>query len=183
MIPVRLNDTLVFSAVQFKRKEIQVTGEVLNTRLLFVAMQAALSELQEVVVVPYNLTGKIDRNLDKMEIGQIVTSSTFDLPHAHVIPITQSQRKRYTVRTWDYTGTTIKLDPLINFFSSRTKMLNERLAREAKYKRVRKFYKDSPYVRNLKIPVSKIDEFSSVRSTRCLMGKLVLATNYSCGNF
>lgn len=57
MIPVRLNDTLVFSAVQFKRKEIVVTEEVLNTRLLFVPLQDVLTELQEVVVMPYNLTG------------------------------------------------------------------------------------------------------------------------------
>lgn len=162
VIPVQLNDTLVFSAVQFKRKEIVVTEEVLNIRLLLVSLQDMLTELQEVVVMPYNLTGEMYRDLDKMEIDQIVTSSTLDLPNAHVIPITQSQRKLYTARTWDFKGTGIKLDSLINFFSGRTKMLNERLAREAKYKmveRVRKFYEDSLYVRDLKISASKISEF------------------------
>lgn len=164
-IPVRLNDTLVFSAVQFKRKEIVVTDEVLNTRLLFVPLQDVLNELQEVVVMPYNLTGEIDRDLDKMKIGQIVTSSTLDLPNAHVVPITQSQRKLYTARTWDPKfgfGFKVKTDPLINYFSGRTKRLKKRIVRERRSKwidEIRGYYSESLYIHELKIPKSSVGDF------------------------
>ncbi len=118
----------------------------------------------------------------------MVTASTLDLPNANVKPPTQSERKLYTARTWDaqFYGLafTAKLDPLFNYFSGRTKMLNERVAREAKYKKIektRKFFADSLYIIDLKIPQTRINDFiyfceidSSFSSTIAIEDKLRL---------
>ncbi len=161
-IAVNLNDTLVFSAVQFKRKEVVVTKSILDSPLFLVPMEDMLTELDEVVLRPYNLTGELNKDAGNLNIGKIITASTLELPNAYVKPPTQSQRKLYAARTWDYRIISIKLDPLINYFSGRTKMLNQRVAREAKYKkteRVRRFFADSVYVRDLKIPKANINDF------------------------
>ena len=152
-ISAKLNDTLVFTAVQFKKKLIVVNSEILKNKTLNVWLETALTELDEVVVRPYNLSGELDRDMKNLKTGPVVTASTLDLPNAHVKPPTQSQRKLYTARTWDVKfyglAITAELDPLFNYFSGRTKMLNNRIARETKYKRIdniRKFFADSLYI-------------------------------------
>ncbi len=165
-IMAKVNDSLVFSAVQFKRKKVVVTKAVLEVALFLVPMEDMLTVLDEVVLRPYNLTGELNKDAGNLNIGKIITASTLDLPNAYFKPPTQSQRKLYTARTWDakfyLLSITSKLDPLFNYFSGRTKMLNQRIAREEKYKkieRMRRFFTDSLYIRDLKIPQIKIDDF------------------------
>lgn len=158
-IPARLNDTLVFSAVQYKRKEIVVTLSILESKLLLIPLEEALMELDEVVVTPYNLSGDISRDLSHLNIDPVVTSSTLGLPNAYVKPISKAERELYTATTG---GGFIPLNPIINGISGRTKMLKNRIKRNEKYartERVREFYVDSLYTTELKIPEDKIDDF------------------------
>ncbi len=183
-ISAKLNDTLVFTAVQFKKKLIVVNNEILKSKILNVRLETVLTQLDEVVVRPYNLSGELDRDMKNLKIGPVVTASTLDLPNAYIKPPTQSERKLYAARTWDYKIVSIKLDPLANYFSGRTKMLNERIAREAKYKKIkkiRKFFADSLYIIDLKIPQTRIDDFvffcevdSSFNDTVAIEDKLQL---------
>lgn len=129
-------------------------------------MEDALTELNEVVVMPYNLTGELKSDMDRIYIEPVITASTEGLPNAYVKPPTQSQRKLYTARTWDAHFYVIamgtKLDPLINYFSGRTKMLNERVARDEQSKKmdaIRSYYPDSLYLKELKIPENRIGDF------------------------
>jgi len=164
-ITVRLNDTLVFSAVQFKKKEIIVSSEVLKSKKLQIILEDALTRLNEVVVMPYNLTGKLNLDMDRLKIGPIITASTENLPNASLQRISQSERQLYTARTWDFQigfGFKVDTDPIFNYFSGRTKMLNERIARDTGVKlinEVRKYYSDSLYIKELRIPKKKIDDF------------------------
>ncbi|NNE75444.1 MAG: hypothetical protein HKN31_00020, partial [Pricia sp.] len=119
-IPAKLNDTLVFSAVQYKRKEIVVTLSVLESKLLLIPLEEALTELDEVVVTPYNLSGNISTDLKSLVIEPVVTTSTLGLPNAYVMPITKAQRELHTATTG---GGIVPLFPIINGISGRTKML------------------------------------------------------------
>jgi hypothetical protein len=95
-------------------------------------------------------------------IDRVITSTTEGLPNAYVKPPTKSQRQLYAARTWDFTGLSIRLDPLMNYFSGRTKMLNKRIGREAHSKwieEVRTYYPDSIYVQELKIPENNVGDF------------------------
>ena len=157
-IPARLNDTLVFSAVQYKRKEIVVTLNLLESKLVLIPLEEALTELDEVVVTPYNLSGDIMRDLSNLDIEPVVTASTLGLPNAYVKPISKAERELYAATA----NPIMSLDPLINTITGRKKMLKKRVERNKKYartERVREFYVDSLYTTGLKIPKEKIDDF------------------------
>lgn len=157
-IPVTLNDTLVFSAVQYKRKEIVITLNMLESKLLLIPLEQTLNELDEVVVTPYNLSGDILKDLGSLTIDPVVTTSTLNLPNAYVKPITKAERELYAATANPY----MSFDPLINAITGRTKTLKKRVERNATYARtgrVREFYVDSLYTTELKIPEDKVDDF------------------------
>lgn len=157
-IPASLNDTLVFSAVQFKKKQIVITTEILNQPTLYVPLEDALNLLDEVIVTPYNLTGDITKDLNILNIEPVVTASTLGLPNAYVVPISKAERELYAATA----NPLMSFDPLINAITGRTKMLKNRVKRNAKYartQRVRAFYADSLIVSDLKIPELKIADF------------------------
>lgn len=158
-IPVRLNDTLVFSAVQFKRKEMVISTSMLESKIIFVTLEEGLTELDEVVVMPYNLSGTLDQDVENLETEPVVTASTLGLPNAYVKPPTKAERELYEAVSG---AGLVPLNPILNAISGRTKMLKKRLARDKKYARtgrVRAFYADSLFIGELKIPEAKIDDF------------------------
>jgi len=157
-IGANLNDTLIFSAVQFKRKEVVVTKEILQSRFLNVPLEDALTQLDEVVVTPYNLSGDITKDINVIKTEPVVTASTLGLPNAYVLPITKAERELFEASTG---GGIIPLNPILNGISGRTKMLKKRVARNKLYsrtERVKAFYADSLFRKDLKIPEEKIDD-------------------------
>lgn len=156
-IVANLNDTLLFSAVQFKKKEIVISREILQQRILNVPLEDALTELDEVVVTPYNLTGDISKDIAILKTDLVVTSSTLGLPNAYVLPISKAERELYAATANPF----MSFDPLINAITGRTKMLKKRIARNRLYsrtERVKEFYADSLFRTDLKIPEEKIDD-------------------------
>ncbi len=65
--------------MQFKRKELVITQDILNTDLVNVLLEEIVTELDEVVVMPYNLTGNIDDDLKRIKIEPVVDASTLGL--------------------------------------------------------------------------------------------------------
>ena len=92
----------------------------------------------------------------------MVNASTLKLPNANVKLRTQHERKLYTARTWDFTGFSIKLDPLINAISGRTLMLKNKVALELqslKYEKIYESIDDSLVVIEMKIPKDRVYDF------------------------
>ena len=92
----------------------------------------------------------------------MVNASTLKLPNANVKLRTQHERKLYTARTWDFTGFSIKLDPLINAISGRTLMLKNKVDLElqsSKYEKVYESIDESLVVIEMKIPKDRICDF------------------------
>jgi len=164
-IEVTLGDTLMFSAVQFKRKHITVTQGLLDSKMVYVTLEEFVNELDEVVVRPYDLSGDLSRDMQQLKIGPVVSASTLGLPNANVKPLMQSERllKEATMGPFSIgTLTSIPFNPLINAISGRTKMLKKRVARDKKYlltEKVRHYYPDSIFVKRLGIPENRIDDF------------------------
>jgi hypothetical protein len=164
-ITVRLNDTLLFSAVQFKRKTLVVTAAMLQSTTVFVPLEEFVNELDEVVVRPYDLSGDLGRDMQNMDTGQIVSASTLGLPNADVKPLMQSERQLQQATAGKFHPFMLlnpPIDPLLNAISGRTKMLKKRVARDKKYLRTeaaRDQFADSLFVAQLKIPEEKIDDF------------------------
>jgi hypothetical protein len=157
-----VNDSLMFSSIQFGKKVVKINQEIYDRGYMNIQMVESTIQLDEVVVRPYGLSGKIEHDLGKIKIDRAITAETEGLPNAGIKLRTQSERNLYTARTWDYKVVSIKLDPLINAISGRTLMLKKRVARDLKKQKYETIYKeieDSLVVNNLKIPQDKVYEF------------------------
>jgi hypothetical protein len=155
-IKARLYDTLVFSAVQYKKKQIIVSADILASKLIYVNLDASLTELNEVTVRLYNLSGELSRDMNSLEVGEVVTAFSLGLPNSNVKKMTQTDRILYSAQN---AGSPIAF---LNVITGETKRLKEMAARQRKYMRtelIRRTYHDSLYVKQLKIPQEKIDDF------------------------
>lgn len=158
-ISAGLGDTIIFSAVQYKKKSLVVNTDMLESGLVSVPLEEFVNELDEVILRPYDLSGDLSRDMGQLNTGRIVTASTLGLPNAYVKPISQAERLKFEAVTG---AGLIPLNPILNTLTGRLKYLNKRIATEKKYARtdrVREFYPDSLFVRELKIPAAKIDDF------------------------
>ncbi len=164
-IRVSLNDTIVFSAVQFKRKILPVNEVLFNTNFITIPLDEFVNELKEVVVKPYNLSGDLDEDLVGLSLEKDVSAEALGLPNAHQKIPTQSQRKLQQATFGKFNAGMIltpPLDPIINAITGRTKMLKNRVKVDKAYartQRVQDFYVDSLFVTTLKIPIEKIEDF------------------------
>ncbi len=164
-ITAQLNDTLVFSAVQYKRKVLPVNEVLWNTNFFTIRLEEFVNELREVVVKPYDLSGDLSQDLTKLTLEKDVSAEALNLPNAHRSIPSQSERKLMQATYGKFNPMMIlspPLDPIINAITGRTKMLKNRVKVDGEYartQRVQDFYADSLFLTALKIPMEKIDDF------------------------
>ncbi|MBD1262596.1 hypothetical protein HZY62_18510 [Maribacter polysiphoniae] len=166
-IEVNLKDTLRFTAVQYKTKEISITDSILLENPLVVNLVDNVINLKEVTVTPYNLTGKIDLDLERLAIKPNVTSSSLGLPNADIEVMTQSERLLLEADRGKYVhyygiALVINTHKLMNKISGRTKSFEEMVARdenmEFEKEIIAKFPKKT-ISDNFGIPETNIDGF------------------------
>lgn len=149
-ITAKVWDTLVFSAVQFKKKQLIVSHKMLTAKSTTVFLKKAVVELDEVVV----------RN-------QVVTAKSLGLPNADVVVLPQSERLLHDADHGSFVkyygiAVVINLNKVLNAVSGRTKMLKKRVARDKKYLRsqnMRNKFSDSIFKNRYGIPLERIEEF------------------------
>lgn len=159
LIEARLNDTLLFSAIQYKLKTIIITEEVYFQEEILVKLEEKINKLPEVVVRPYNLSGNLANDMKGINTDDIVNGATLGLPNAKVSKPTQSERKLYTATSG---GGALAIDPIINAITGRTKMLKNRVKLEKKEKELNETmssFEKNFYVNHLKIPKENIYSF------------------------
>ena len=189
-ITVKLRDTLRISAVQYLTKDIIITDTIINEKLLVINLIDNVINLNEVTVTPYNLTGEIDLDIERLVIKSVVTSSTLGLPNADLEVMTQSERllleadrgKYVRLATIEDRGKLnealsylspaiiINTHKIMNRFSGRTKSLQKMVTRdeimEFEKEIITKFSKQI-ISQNFDIPEANIDGFL----TYCLSQK------------
>src|SRR5690606_37217918 len=146
-------------AVQYQRKTVVITTGIMESKFISVALEEGNIALDEVVVTPYNLTGELGRDMKRLDVATPVTAAGLGLPNAYVKVPTQAERKLFEATSG---GGFIPLNPILNGISGRTKRLKELVAVEKKYartERVKQFYPDSLWIKELKIPANKVDDF------------------------
>ncbi|UJH68148.1 hypothetical protein [Allomuricauda sp. SCSIO 65647] len=169
-MPVRLNDTLVFLAVQFKSRVLPITSSVFNADFVNVSLEEFVNELDEVVVRPFDLSGDLTKDAENLELPQDVSAETLGLPNAQRKIITQNERKLQEASSMRMTaggsafgaGGALSLNPIINALTGRTKMLKKRVAidkKDAQTQRVQQSVADSLFIVVLKVPKDRIDNF------------------------
>ncbi len=135
-LEAKLRDSIRFSAVQFRTKEIVVTTSMLGKDSLQVTLIEDVINLSEVVVTPYNLSGKIAQDLKRLDLAPTLNAKALGLPKADVVPMTYGERLLIEADRGKYVryygiALTINTHKLLNRLSGRTGLLEARVARDA----------------------------------------------------
>lgn len=128
---VSLNDTIVFSAVQFKLHTLIVTTTLLETLKVQITMEERVNELDEVIVRNHNLSGDPAMDVKNATPERTINFYDVGIPGYKGAPPTQSERRLIEATTG---AGLLPLNPILNGISGRTKMLKQRIALEKKDK-------------------------------------------------
>ncbi|TXE16523.1 hypothetical protein ES692_12150 [Psychroserpens burtonensis] len=126
VIPVKLNDTLLFSGIQYVLKEILITDVIMQTKAVNVNLEDNVNLLDEVVVGKI-LTGSLMTDIENSDAKRELNFYDLGIPGYTGPKKTQSERRLYEAQTG---GGIVPLNPLINWISGRTKRLKEQIERE-----------------------------------------------------
>lgn len=126
VIPVKLNDTIIVSSVQYIRKEILMTEIIMQAKVLRINLEDNVNKLDEVVVGRV-LTGSLMSDIENSDVKRDLNFYDLGIPGYTGPKKTQSERRLYEAKSG---GGIIPLNPLINWISGRTKYLEEQIKRE-----------------------------------------------------
>lgn len=158
-IQAGLGDTLLFSAVRYKRTSLVVDAAVLSAPSLLVPLEPFVNELREVVVTPYDLTGDLNKDVGRLPVAPPVSAFSLGLPNAAARRFTQTENRLNEATTG---GGIVPLNPLLNAITGRTRRLKKQLVLETRYEQARQIrmqYPDSIFVSRLGIPEDRIPDF------------------------
>lgn len=158
-ISSKLNDTLIIRGVGYQTKQLIINSENYNKFSLAIDLEAEVVALNEVVVMPYNLSGDLFVDMEDMRAEDQVSEFTLGLPNADASPMRKSQRILHEATTG---GGILPINPILNGISGRTKKLKKIVEIDLRNQRtlkVRHYYPDSLFVNYLKIKKEKIQDF------------------------
>jgi len=181
-IPVRINDTLVFSAIQFELKEIVISETLINEMFFKVLLKVQVNEL-DAVYIKRNLSGDLLADAKRIKTKDKVTARTLGLPNSHVIPPTQAERRLQTASNFSPqlggslggVGGAVSLDAVINAISGRTKKLKNLVRQERLTIVENSVFEGFNQVMldDFKIPKDKLYDFLYYASADKLFGQIV----------
>ena len=169
MIPARLNDTIVLSAIQFKLKEFVVDSVAMYSQPFLLLMEEQVNALDAVYIKP-NLSGDLLADAKRIKTNNVVTAKTLGLPNAHVIQPTQAERRLYTATHSDG-----GVDAIINAISGRTKMLKKMVGYAKKNELENSVVSSFSQIMidDFKIPEDKLFDFLYYASSDALFSQIV----------
>lgn len=152
-VKANVGDTLVFSGLQFKRKEMVLCAEDFEKKPLDVHLVAMARELNEVVVRNYSginaaSLGIIPFDQKKYTAAERKLKSATDLDPS--------------ASTTGMAGGSVAFDPLINLISGRTAMLKKEMAIEKKESYIAmlgKMFDQDHFVNRLHLPLEYVKGF------------------------
>lgn len=143
-INAHVGDTLVFSGLQFKRKEVVLCDDDFGDKILNVHLVAVARELNEVTVINYS-------NINAVSLGIISPNQR---------KYTPAERKYATASS--FRQNPMGLDPIINLISGRTAMLKKEIAIEKKetyMTMLENMFNKEHFINKLRLPLDYIKGF------------------------
>lgn len=138
-IPVRLNDTLVFSGVSYALEKVVVDEDLMKLKVLTVYLTEKVNALKEVVIGRI-LTGDLSSDLANSGIERTIDFFDLGIPGYVGKPKTQTERRLYTagdfkpIHLLGLLAGSLEVDPILNAISGRTKLLKYRVHLENREK-------------------------------------------------
>ncbi len=125
-IPAKLGDTIVFSALKYKPKEMVVHSEIIKSKTLNVYLTELVNQLDQVIVGKV-LSGDLLSDIENSEAKRDINFYDLGIPGYTGKPLTQSERRLNEATTG---GGFLPLNPILNAISGRTKMLKNQIKLE-----------------------------------------------------
>jgi hypothetical protein len=130
----KLNDTIVFSSVQHKLKEVIISKQIISTKAMYVVLEEQINELDEVLVGKI-LTGDLMSDIKNTDGDPPINFYDVGIPGYTGKPATQSERRLAEASEFSPSlngnsmgaGGAISILPIINAITGRTKMLKNRV--------------------------------------------------------
>jgi len=134
-ISAKLNDTIVFSSVQYKLTAVRVTEEIISQRKMTIMLEEQVNVLPQVTVGKI-LSGDLEYDIQNANIEKPLDFYDVGIPGYTGKPKTQSERRLHEADAGKMIpsvgfGFAVNFHKLINTISGRTKMLKERVRLEA----------------------------------------------------
>ena len=126
VIPAKLNDTIIISAIKYKAEERIVTQNILDAKTLTVYLSENVNELDEVIIGKV-LTGNLLSDIQNSEAKRDINFYDVCIPGYTGRRKTQSERRLFEATTG---GGIVPLNPILNWISGRTKQLKNQIKLE-----------------------------------------------------
>ena len=146
-----VGDTLLFTASQFTEMKLVLTQNDFEQEFLIVKMKPVVHQLNEVI---------IRNGINAVSMGIIPQGQRFYTPAERRLNTANNLNASANAGTM--MGGSISADPLLNWFSGRTKMLKKDLAVEKKemyLKQLENMFTNDFYISKLKIPSEYVKGF------------------------
>ncbi|MFB9055105.1 carboxypeptidase-like regulatory domain-containing protein [Formosa undariae] len=138
-IEAKLNDTLIFSSIQYSTKEVVIDAAILIRNTLYVSLSEDINTLEEVVVGKV-LTGNLMLDIGSSTAKRNINFYDVGIPGYQGKPSTKAERdlsgaggEFKPIMLLGLLGGSLPVDPIINGISGRTKKLKKRIAFEKKH--------------------------------------------------
>jgi len=134
-IEAKLNDTIVFSSIQYKLTAVQITTEVISEKRLSIFLEEQVNALPEITVGKV-LSGDLEFDVKNAEVEKPIDFYDVGIPGYTGKPKTQSERRLHEADAGKMIpsvgfGFSLNFYKLLNTITGRTKMLKERVRLEA----------------------------------------------------
>ena len=138
----KAGDSLMFSSVQFKGRQVALTEEDFNVALFFVRVEGIVNAIDEVKIIRYN-------NINAVSLGIIPKGQKKYTPAERRLKAASSLDGQIGL------SSSMSIDPLLNWMSGRTAMLKKELAvekREFLLAKIAQMFEEEYFTQTLKIP-------------------------------
>ncbi len=134
-IDVKLNDTIVFSSIQYKLTAVRVSTEIITEKKMTIFLEEQINALPEVTVGKV-LSGDLEFDVKNAEVEKPIDFYDVGIPGYTGKPKTQSERRLHEADAGKMIpsigfGFSLNFYKLLNTITGRTKMLKERVRLEA----------------------------------------------------
>ena len=117
-IPARVNDSIIFSSLQFENRIIVISEEIFKNKALVMRVYPKMNELDEIRISDIKLTGNLDEDIQQIKTFK---RGMYGIPE-NTVPISQNDRMMYTTT---HSSGGIPMDLLFNTINGKIKMLRK----------------------------------------------------------
>jgi len=158
-IPIRVNDTLLFSAIQFQYKEHIISTEEIKKQKLIIRLKVQINELDEVELKQHDLTGYLKNDIKNASLENHVDAYTLNIPVTGKKPVTEVDFVNRDINFYSKGGNITKLYGWISGEKKKLKKFKKLATEKMVLDNIRKLITDDYFEQTLLIKKEDIPAF------------------------